>query len=219
MSRRIRSLFQILFPSMDVWGIYIPLESAGKRGRKCSWLYHSAVYTGTTSHQFFQCTQVGGLDHCGCCVGELLCLCFKCLSQKKKKMDYCRQFGRQSKPFHVRSSLVNSALNWDCEIKQFVVVLFYYYYFSDVVAAIKEAQDKVEHVIKSLTLGRPLQNGIGDERKMFAEWRRSHLLSAERVIQAARPTINHFRTAEERSDVRAAAKNRERFWQHNSNSL
>lgn len=60
-----------------------------------------------------------------------------------------------------------------------------------------ETQDQVEHMIKSLTLGRPLQNGIGDESKMFAE----------RVIQAARPTINHFLTAGERNDVRAKCHN------------
>lgn len=71
--------------------------------------------------------------------------------------------------------------------------------FSDVTAAIRETWDQVEHQKKCLTLGWPFQDGIGDERKMFAEWHWGHLFSAERVIQAARPIINHFLTAEEKS--------------------
>lgn len=35
----------------------------------------------------------------------------------------------------------------------------------------------------------------------------SHLLSAERVIQADHPIINHFLTAEERSSIRATCRN------------
>lgn len=91
--------------------------------------------------------------------------------------------------------------------------------FSDVTAAIRETWDQVEHQKKSLTLGWPFQDGIGDERKMFAEWHWSHLLSAERVILAGRPIINHSLTAEEKSDVAAchntAREKLEVFWQHN----